>query len=114
MMAAGGGLWVRSYSRFDSVAGLTTATGTVNAELVRRGRRWVMFSREADRVLRGEKVFRFASGHAGKGAQAITVWIPHWFAALLTTPVSSWWVMKRLRLKRLFREGCCTHCGYDL
>jgi hypothetical protein len=47
-------------------------------------------------------------------SQRIGILLPVWFPSLLFTILPSFWLRRRMILRKRHRLGLCRHCGYDL
>jgi hypothetical protein len=57
--------------------------------------------------------FRRGSSH-GQFADKLSIFVPLWFALLVTAVLPLWWVARTLVLRRRLSRGMCASCGYDL
>lgn len=48
------------------------------------------------------------------GARDLIIMLPYWFVSALSVPLPALLVIRRVRLARRAKSGCCRHCGYDL
>jgi hypothetical protein len=53
-------------------------------------------------------------GYLVAGESIRSVWIPHWFLALLFAVLPALHLRALIRSRRLHRAGYCPRCGYDL
>jgi hypothetical protein len=49
-----------------------------------------------------------------QGFVVVVIWIPTWFACLVTAVMPARWSHRRIRSARSTATGCCPSCGYDL
>jgi hypothetical protein len=121
------GLWVRSYSRSDTLVldvqderpreyVLTSDLGVLSfwrgwgaLEYVHGPYHW--WYRDAENIGRDHSFGYFVNSYSGD----VEVLVPHWLPTILFALAPTYWLLgPRRRERRRRRLGLCLNCGYDL